>query len=79
VLKDGANATPEELRAFLAKSFAKWQLPDAFVFLPEIPRTSVGKIQENRPARPIRKLELGTVVSSTDFSLCFGVGALKSK
>jgi fatty-acyl-CoA synthase len=31
VLKDGAQATPEELRAFLAASFAKWQLPDAFV------------------------------------------------
>jgi fatty-acyl-CoA synthase len=46
VLKDGANATPEELRAFLAQSFAKWQLPDAFVFLPEIPRTSVGKFKK---------------------------------
>jgi fatty-acyl-CoA synthase len=46
VLKDGAHATPEELRAFLAQSFAKWQLPDAFVFLPEIPRTSVGKFKK---------------------------------
>jgi fatty-acyl-CoA synthase len=46
VLKDGARATPEELRAFLAQSFAKWQLPDAFVFLPEIPRTSVGKFKK---------------------------------
>ena len=46
VLKDGAKATPEELRAFLAKSFAKWQLPDAFVFVPEIPRTSVGKFKK---------------------------------
>jgi fatty-acyl-CoA synthase len=46
VLNDGATATPEELRAFLAQSFAKWQLPDAFVFLPEIPRTSVGKFKK---------------------------------
>jgi fatty-acyl-CoA synthase len=46
VLKDGATATPEELRAFLALSFAKWQLPDAFVFLLEIPRTSVGKFKK---------------------------------
>src|SRR4029077_5938789 len=46
VLKEGATATPEELREFLAKSFAKWQLPDAFVFLPEIPRTSVGKFKK---------------------------------
>jgi fatty-acyl-CoA synthase len=46
VLKEGATATPEELRKFLAKSFAKWQLPDAFVFVPEIPRTSVGKFKK---------------------------------
>jgi fatty-acyl-CoA synthase len=46
VLKDGACATPEELRAFLAKSFAKWQLPDAFVFIDAIPRTSVGKFKK---------------------------------
>ncbi len=46
VLKDGASATPEELRAFLAKTFAKWQLPDAFVFVDAIPRTSVGKFKK---------------------------------
>jgi len=46
VLKDGASATAEELRAFLAASFAKWQLPDAFVFLDSIPRTSVGKFKK---------------------------------
>jgi len=46
VLKDGAQATPEELRAFLAQSFAKWQLPDAFVFIEAIPRTSVGKFKK---------------------------------
>jgi len=46
VLKDGRNATPQELRAFLAESFAKWQLPDAFVFLDAIPRTSVGKFKK---------------------------------
>jgi fatty-acyl-CoA synthase len=46
VLKDGAKTTPEELRAFLAQTFAKWQLPDAFVFLDAIPRTSVGKFKK---------------------------------
>lgn len=46
VLKDDARATPEELRAFLAATFAKWQLPDAFVFLEAIPRTSVGKFKK---------------------------------
>jgi fatty-acyl-CoA synthase len=43
VLKEGARATPEQLRSFLATKFAKWQLPDAFAFAGEIPRTSVGK------------------------------------
>jgi fatty-acyl-CoA synthase len=46
VLKEGAAATPEELRAFLAKTFAKWQLPDAIVFIDAIPRTSVGKFKK---------------------------------
>jgi len=31
------------LRAFLEPKFAKWWLPDAFVFVNEIPRTSTGK------------------------------------
>ena len=46
VLKEGAKATPEELREFLGQSFAKWQLPDAFVFMEAIPRTSVGKFKK---------------------------------
>jgi len=44
VLKEGAKATPEDLRAFLGAKFAKWQLPDDFVFLPELPHTSTGKL-----------------------------------
>jgi fatty-acyl-CoA synthase len=46
VLNEGANAAPEELREFLAAKFAKWQLPDGFVFAKEIPRTSVGKFRK---------------------------------
>jgi fatty-acyl-CoA synthase len=46
VLKEGAEASTEELRAFLGKTFAKWQLPDAVVFLAAIPRTSVGKFNK---------------------------------
>jgi fatty-acyl-CoA synthase len=46
VLKDGKTATAEELRGFLASTFAKWQLPDAFVFVKTIPRTSVGKFKK---------------------------------
>jgi fatty-acyl-CoA synthase len=46
VLNDDAHAEPAELREFLGTKFAKWQLPDAFVFASEIPRTSVGKFRK---------------------------------
>jgi fatty-acyl-CoA synthase len=46
VLCEGATASAEELREFLSAKFAKWQLPDAFVYADEIPRTSVGKFRK---------------------------------
>ena len=46
VLREGAEATPEELRAYLAPRFAAFWLPDAFLFLPQIPRTATGKFQK---------------------------------
>jgi fatty-acyl-CoA synthase len=46
VLKPGASANGPELREHLAVSFAKFWLPDDFVFLPEIPRTAVGKFNK---------------------------------
>jgi len=48
VLKDGVKASEEELRSHLAERFSPWQLPDVFVFLPQIPRTSVGKFQKSK-------------------------------
>ncbi len=47
VLKPGCHVTPEELHRHLSARFSNWQLPDAFVFVPELPRTSVGKIQKS--------------------------------
>src|SRR5207248_4341641 len=46
VLKDGAQAAPDDLREFLAQKFAKWQLPDDFVFVKELPHTSIGKLSK---------------------------------
>jgi fatty-acyl-CoA synthase len=43
-LKDGAQVTAEELRAFLSARFAKWQMPDDFVFVNDLPHTSTGKL-----------------------------------
>ena len=44
VLKPGMTATAEELREYLAPKFAKFWLPDAFVFIDAIPRPSTGKM-----------------------------------
>ena len=44
VLKAGAQTDEQALRAFLAPKLAKFWIPDAFVFVPEIPRTSTGKM-----------------------------------
>ena len=46
VPKDGATASADELREFLAPQFAKWWLPDRFEFVDEIPKTSVGKFRK---------------------------------
>ncbi|MCW2820091.1 MAG: Long-chain-fatty-acid--CoA ligase, partial [Marmoricola sp.] len=46
VLREGATVTPAELREFLARDFAKWQLPDAWAFIDQVPRTSVGKFDK---------------------------------
>jgi fatty-acyl-CoA synthase len=46
VLREGATTTPDDLREHLAASFAKWQLPDAWAFIDQVPRTSVGKFDK---------------------------------
>ena len=46
VLRPGASASADELRAFLAPAFPKFWLPDAFEFIDAIPRTSAGKFQK---------------------------------
>ncbi len=46
VLRDGMTCSPDDLRAFIAPKFAKYCLPDAFVFVEAIPRTSAGKFKK---------------------------------
>jgi len=46
VVRDGATLTVAELREHLSKDFAKWQLPDSWAFIDEVPRTSVGKFDK---------------------------------
>jgi fatty-acyl-CoA synthase len=37
------EVSPEQLREHLEPQVAKWWLPDGYVFVAEIPRTSTGK------------------------------------
>ncbi len=47
VAKEGATVTAEELRGFLEPRFAKFWLPDEFVFTSEIPQTAAGKFRKS--------------------------------
>ncbi|MFL5344539.1 MAG: long-chain fatty acid--CoA ligase [Hyalangium sp.] len=48
VLKPGQSVAKEELAAHLEKHFAKYWLPDAYLFVPQIPRTSTGKFLKSK-------------------------------
>ncbi|MCB9959759.1 MAG: long-chain fatty acid--CoA ligase [Rhodospirillaceae bacterium] len=43
VKREGQKVTADDLRAFIAPRFAKWQLPDDFIFVDSLPHTSTGK------------------------------------
>jgi fatty-acyl-CoA synthase len=54
VLKAGAAASSEDLRAYCRAKLAHFKVPHAFTFVTELPRTATGKIQKfvlrnNRP------------------------------
>ncbi len=46
VLVDGASTTAEDLSAFLDGKVAKWQIPERWAFIEEVPKTSVGKFDK---------------------------------
>jgi len=43
---DAPPATPDELREFLGERVPRWQLPERWTFIEEVPKTSVGKFQK---------------------------------
>jgi fatty-acyl-CoA synthase len=43
---DAGPVTPEELRAFLGERVPRWQLPERWSFIDEVPKTSVGKFRK---------------------------------
>jgi fatty-acyl-CoA synthase len=46
VLKEGAEATYQELSTFLGERVARWQLPERWSMIPAVPKTSVGKLDK---------------------------------
>ena len=48
VLAENSTATAAELKAFLAGQIPRWQLPERWSFIDEVPKTSVGKFAKTR-------------------------------
>jgi fatty-acyl-CoA synthase len=48
VLRPGGTVTAAELREFLSAQVPRWQLPERWSFIPEVPKTSVGKFAKTR-------------------------------
>ncbi|AKU18160.1 long-chain fatty acid--CoA ligase [Luteipulveratus mongoliensis] len=46
VLKEGATATVADLRKYLEDKVARWQLPERWALIDEVPKTSVGKFDK---------------------------------
>ncbi|HMF84331.1 MAG TPA: long-chain fatty acid--CoA ligase [Acidimicrobiia bacterium] len=46
VCAEGTAVTAGDLHAFLADKVAKWQLPERWAFIDEVPKTSVGKFDK---------------------------------
>ena len=43
---DAGPVTPDELRAYLGERVPRWQLPERWAFIDEVPKTSVGKFKK---------------------------------
>jgi fatty-acyl-CoA synthase len=48
VPKSGSAIDPAELRAYLERRFARWQVPDDFVCVKELPHTATGKLLKTK-------------------------------
>ena len=48
VLRSGADVAADKLRGFLAEQIPRWQLPERWCFVAEVPKTSVGKFSKRQ-------------------------------
>jgi len=46
VLRPGSDVSADKLRAFMAEQVPRWQLPERWCFIDEVPKTSVGKFSK---------------------------------
>ncbi len=58
VLKEGARATPKELREYLAEHVAHFKIPRRFIFTEDLPRTATGKIMKKELRKIYREKEV---------------------
>src|SRR3712207_489879 len=64
VLKEGEDVSFDDLREFLADKVARWQVPDKWALIDEVPKTSVGKFDKKVIRQRFAEKEL-EVVSAT--------------
>ncbi len=48
VLRPGAEVSAEKLRTFMTEQIPRWQLPERWCFVEEVPKTSVGKFSKRQ-------------------------------
>jgi fatty-acyl-CoA synthase len=48
VLRPGAEVSAEKLRDFMTERIPRWQLPERWCFIDEVPKTSVGKFSKRQ-------------------------------
>lgn len=60
VLKEGKEATAEDLEEHLLESFPSWWMPDRFEFIEAIPQTSTGKFDKMQLRERFEDVELET-------------------
>jgi fatty-acyl-CoA synthase len=63
-LREGAHASPQDLRSYLEPRFARYWLPDRFVFVDKIPRTATGKFQKSTLRERFKDLDLGDATAA---------------
>ena len=66
VLAETASVTAQELRAHLTGLVVKWQIPETFAFVDEVPRTSVGKVDKKVLRARLRAGELEQLSADAD-------------